>query len=368
MAKFHQLKIKDVRRETSDCVSIAFDIPEELKEEFRYKQGQYITLKAKIGDEELRRSYSACSSPIVDSDLRIAVKEVENGRVSGYLNNGIVIGQVLEVMKPMGNFFTEMPAGTPKHYVAFAAGSGITPIMSLLKTAIASDPKNRFTLFYGNKGKSDIIFKDELDKLEGNYPDQLKVVHVLSRENTKDPLFSGRISNEKCGLLMQRFSETQAADEYFICGPFDMIKGIETSLLAGGVDKNKIHFELFTTEAPNEESTESIEESGQPDSEDGGDGTPVDEAEVTIVLDGEETGITVPAGESILDAALDAGLDAPYACTGGSCCTCRAKLMSGKAVMDVNYALTEQEVEEGYILTCQSHPTTKTAVVDYDEP
>lgn len=363
MAKFHNLKIKDVRQETDDCVSISFEIPLELKDEFQYKQGQYVTIRKNIDGEEIRRSYSACSSPIVESDLRIAVKKVDKGRMSGFLNNGIEVGESIEVMKPMGNFYTEMPSGRPKNYVAFAAGSGITPIMSLLKTALASDEGNRFTLFYGNKSNVDIIFKEELDRLEGEYPERLKVVHVLSREQTEDPLFSGRISTEKCNHLINRFPDTKEADEYFICGPFDMIKGIEAGLMAEGIDKHKIHFELFTTKAPQPE----IEEQEPPVKEEG-DETAVDQATVTIVLDGEETEITVRKDESILDAALDAGLDAPYACTGGSCCTCRAKLISGHAIMEVNYALTDQEVEDGYILTCQSHPTTKTVVVDYDEP
>ena len=364
MAKFHQLKIKDVRRETKDCVSIAFEVPEDLKSEFEYKQGQYITIKSKINGEEIRRSYSACSSPAVDDDLRIAVKKVENGRMSGHLNNGIEVGEELEVMKPMGNFYTEMPADGPKHYVAFAAGSGITPIMSLLKTALAADPDNSFTLFYGNKGKSDIIFKDELDIMEGQFAGRLKIIHLLSREETEDPLFTGRISSDKCSLLMERFAETKEADEYFICGPFDMINGIRESLSAKGIPDEKVHFELFTTEAPKEDDTKEEEDT---DDSAGGD-VPVDESKVTIVLDGEETEITVTKADNILDAALDAGLDAPYACTGGSCCTCRAKVMEGKAIMDVNYALTDQEVEDGYILTCQSHPTTKSMIVDYDEP
>ncbi len=357
MAKFHQLEIKDIRRETADCVSIAFDIPESLKDSFQYKQGQYITLKVKVGGEELRRSYSACSSPIADEELRIAVKKVENGRVSGHLNNGIEVGTSIEVMEPMGNFYTEMPSGSSKHYVGFAAGSGITPVMSLLKTALASDDTSKFTLFYGNKSESDIIFKDELEALQDKYGERLEVNHLLSREKTADPLFTGRISSAKCADLIARFPDVLNADEHFLCGPFDMIEGIKERLLEEGVQKEKVHFELFSTPVPAEESEESAE----------GDGSVV-EAKATIVLDGEETEITVPVGENILDAALDAGLDAPYACTGGSCCTCRAKVMEGKAVMDVNYALTDEEVEAGYILTCQSHPTTAKIVVDYDEP
>jgi len=226
MAKFHSLKIKDVRRETADCVSIAFEIPEELKSEFQYKQGQYITLRREFNGEELRRSYSACSSPVADSDLRIAVKEVEDGRMSSYLNNGIKEGQELEVMKPMGNFYTDMPTSSPKHYVAFAAGSGITPILSLLKTALAVSPENKFTLFYGNKSTADIIFKEELDSLESKYEGRLQVMHLLSREETEDPLFSGRMSADKCSDLMERFADTQKANEYFICGPYDMINSI----------------------------------------------------------------------------------------------------------------------------------------------
>jgi len=366
MAKFHSLKIKDVRRETKDCVSIAFEIPEDLKSEFQYKQGQYITLRKEFNGEELRRSYSACSSPVADDHLRIAVKEVEDGRMSKYLNNGIQPGQELEVMKPMGNFYVEMPANETKHLVAFAAGSGITPILSLLKTALAVNDNNSFTLFYGNKSTSDIIFKDELDSLETKFAGRFKVVHLLSREKTDDPLFTGRMSSDKCSELMERFSDSKKADDYFICGPYDMINGINQSLTAMGIAKENIHFELFTTPPPETQEAEELDE----DNEDlgGGDGKPVAESKVMIVLDGEETEITVTKDDNILDAVLDAGLDAPYACTGGSCCTCRAKIMEGKAVMDVNYALTDQEVEDGYILTCQSHPTTTKMVVDYDEP
>lgn len=361
MAKFHSLKIKDVRRETKDCVSIAFEIPEDLKSEFQYKQGQYITLRREFDGEELRRSYSACSSPVADDHLRIAVKEVSDGRMSSYLNNGIEEGQELEVMKPMGNFYTEMPASSPKHYVAFAAGSGITPILSLLKTALAVSTDNKFTLFYGNKSTADIIFKEELDSLEAKYDGRLKVMHLLSREETKDPIFNGRMSADKCSELMERFADTQKADEFFICGPYDMINSINESLTAKGIAKENIHFELFTTPPPETEETENISNKEAAN-------TPVAESKVMVVLDGEETEITVTSSDNILDAVLDAGLDAPYACTGGSCCTCRAKVIEGSAVMDVNYALTDKEVEQGYILTCQSHPTTTKMVVDYDEP
>ncbi|NEN24411.1 2Fe-2S iron-sulfur cluster binding domain-containing protein [Cryomorpha ignava] len=356
MSHFHKVKIKDIRRETNDCVSIALDIPAELKDNFVYKQGQYITLKLTIRGEELRRSYSACSSPVADSDLRIAVKAVENGKVSTFLNNGISVGQELEVMNPMGNFFVEMPSDKEQHFVAFAAGSGITPILSLLKTALAVNETNKFSLFYGNKSTDDIIFKQELNELVVKYENRLQVHHILSREKTADKLFEGRISPEKCLDLLMNFEEIQNADAYFLCGPYDMTMGLKDKLIEFGIPKEKVHFELFTT--VEKETGPEIGESPSTSTD----------TKVTIVLDGEETELTISGNESVLDAALDAGLDAPYACTGGSCCTCRAKLMEGSVKMDVNYALTDQEVENGYILTCQSHPTSPKIVVDYDEP
>ena len=370
MARFHKLKIKDIRRETDDCVSIAFDVPESLSEEFRYKQGQYLTLKVIRDGQEYRRSYSACSSPVVDEDLRIAVKSVEGGRVSPHLNNGIKPGEEIEVMKPMGNFYTEMPAETPQSYVAFAAGSGITPVMSLLKTALATHPENRFTLFYGNRSYKEVIFKNELDALSEKYSDRFQVHYILSREPTDDPLFYGRMDSDKCDALMGRFINTQEADEIFLCGPFEMINTLRGHLISKGIPIENVHYELFTTEVHKAGVAPTVEQGEEAESTDtgGGGNVPVDEAQVVIVLDGEETEITVREGESILDAALDAGLDAPYACTGGSCCTCRAKRIEGDSIMDVNYALTDKEVEQGYILTCQSHPTTKKMRVDYDEP
>lgn len=358
MSKFHSLKIKNIRRETPDCVSVAFDIPEHLKEDFAYKQGQYLTLKLNLGGEELRRSYSACSSPIVHEDLRIAIKAVENGKVSTYLNNGLSVGDTIEVMTPMGNFYTEMPAATPQHYVAFAAGSGITPVISLLKTALAAHPANKFSLFYGNKSTSDIIFRQELNDLVVKYEERLQVHHILSRESTTDSLFEGRISPEKCLDLLTHFEEIQNADAYFICGPFDMTMGLKEKLIEFGVPKEKVHFELFTTDTKSE-TAPPVETAGA---------SPMTDSKVLIILDGEETEITVRPNETILDAALDAGLDAPYACTGGSCCTCRAKAIEGSVEMEVNYALTESEVESGYILTCQSHPKTPKMIVDYDAP
>ncbi len=356
MSRFHSLNIKDVRRETPKTVSVEFEITPDLKETFRFKHGQYLTLKLQVNGEELRRSYSICSSPLENS-LRIAVKEIEGGRVSGYLNQQAQPGQHIEVMPPMGNFYTELSASNRKNYVAFAAGSGITPIMSILKTVLESEPSSTFTLFYGNRESTSVIFKDELEQLQAKYSDRFKLHFIYSRQNSNDPLFEGRISQDKVLAMAQSYPKVLQADEYFLCGPQEMIEGVSGLLKERGTPKEKIHFELFTTAVPPEAKEAQAEDDATPT---GGD------SKVLVILDGEETFVDVPDGTTILDAAIDAGLDVPYACTGGSCCTCRAKTIEGKAEMEVNYALTDKEVEEGYILTCQSHPQTPTMTVDYD--
>jgi len=260
-----------------------------------------------------------------------------------------------------------MPASSPKHYVGFAAGSGITPILSLLKTALSSEPNSEFTLFYGNKSEADIIFKSELIELREKFGERLNVVHLLSRAETSDPLFSGRLSKEKCQQLLEKYTKAGVADEYFICGPFDMIMAIKEDLSERGIPNERIHYELFSS-PPSEENGSPADTSKEPVQESGDKNTPVASAKMLVILDGDEVELDITSSENILDATLDAGLDAPYACTGGSCCTCRAKITEGHALMDVNYALTDQEVEDGYVLTCQAHPTTANVVVDYDEP
>lgn len=258
-------------------------------------------------------------------------------------------------MEPMGNFTTEMGGSMPRHYVAFAAGSGITPIRSLLKTALITESGSTFTLFYGNRTSDSIIFKGELVKLSEKYGNRLTVHYILSREGNPHPIYHGRIDAAKCESIVQSFPDIVRADRFFLCGPLEMIKTVQASLEARDVPREKIQFEVFTTESkPTETTTPSTGSA------------PSDSSSVKIILDGDEFDIEVPKGTSILDAALDAGLDAPYACTGGSCCTCRAKMLEGHADMEVNYALTDGEVADGYILTCQSHPTTPTMVVDYD--
>ena len=360
MSKFFPLQVAEVKRETSDCVSIAFHIPQENKAHFNYIQGQYITLKLKINGEELRRSYSICSSPQNGELMRIAVKQVPSGKASTWINSQLKAGDVLEAMPPEGKFYTTMPSGKVKHYVAVAAGSGITPVLSLLKTALLTEPQSTFTLFYGNRSINGIIFKDELGELSARYPERLRVYHILSRDKVNEPFFNGRIDAAKCQEIVDGFPAVLHANEYFLCGPFEMIQTITRELRAHGVDKSKIHFELFTTEDASGDLL------GNEDRTD--ENLSAVTSRVTVILDAEETVVEVNPGQSILDAVLDAGLDAPYACTGGSCCTCRAKSSGGKAFMDVNYALTEKEVEDGYLLTCQAHPTTPALTVDYDAP
>lgn len=356
MSRFHSLKIKDVKRETPDAVSIELEVPSELKDQFKFKQGQYLTFKLNVNGEELRRSYSICSSPLENS-LRIAVKEIEQGRVSGYFNRQTQIGQTVEVMPPMGNFNTELSASNRKSYIAFSAGSGITPIMSILKSVLEAEPSSTFTLFYGNRTPESVIFKEELEQLQARYSGRFKLHFLYSRQKSADPLFEGRISREKIEAIAQQHPQVLQGDEYFLCGPQEMIEAASELLQNRSIPKEKIHFELFTTAVPTEAS---VAEAESVNANEGGD------SKVLVILDGEETEIVVEAGTTILDAAIDAGLDVPYACTGGSCCTCRAKTVEGSVEMEVNYALTDQEVDDGYILTCQSHPQTPRMIVDYD--
>jgi ring-1,2-phenylacetyl-CoA epoxidase subunit PaaE len=363
MAKFFDVKIADVRRETADCVSVALDIPLEAKDSFKYTQGQYITFKVNVNGEELRRSYSICTSPVTDSEIRVAVKKVEGGRVSTYFNEKLKVGDVLPVMPPLGNFHTPLNSSNKKHYVLFAGGSGITPMLSILKTSLHSEPQSKVTLFYGNQDEQAIIFKSEIEKLEAQYNDRLKVYHILNEpkqeENKKDALFVGIMMPEKNKALMDKYINLSDDLEVFICGPSGMMASVEETLNLLNLDKKKVHLEYFTAPA---DTSETVENPAKAEN-----GNEIFESKVTIVSDGAEYHLTLGADDVILDAALDAGVDAPYACRGGSCCTCRAKVIEGKVMMKVNYALLDWEVEEGYVLTCQSVPVTPTVIVDYDQ-
>ncbi|MEP6747160.1 MAG: 1,2-phenylacetyl-CoA epoxidase subunit PaaE [Bacteroidota bacterium] len=356
---FHPLEIKDIRNETPDCISVSFIIPAHLKSQFTFIQGQNITIKTNIDGETLRRSYSVCSSPM-DNELRIAVKKVNNGKFSSWAGSYLKKGIILEVLPPSGKFYTALDAGNKKNYIAFAAGSGITPLLSIIKTTLLTEPASRFTLVYGNKNRASIIFKEELEALKNKFISRFSIHHILSREMAETPLNHGRIDAEKCATIFSRITDIKSCDEFFLCGPEAMIFGVKNYLEQQGVEKKKIHFELFTV--PGQKNTEA----GNPDTE-LKKVYPGKVSNIMIKLDGVSFDFNLAYdGETILDAALALGADLPFACKGGVCSTCRAKLLAGEVMMDNNYALEPEEIKNGEILTCQSHPRSEKIFIDFD--
>ena len=351
---FHKLAVKNIQHETKDCVSITFDIPKELEKDFLFKQGQNITIKATMDKEEIRRSYSICSCPL-DNELTIAVKKVYDGSFSTFANQNLTRGDVLEILPPTGTFYTEVAAANKKNYVFFAAGSGITPVISIIKTILRVEAESTVTLVYGNRNVSSIIFKEDLEALKDRYLQRFRIYHILSRERTEATINYGRIDVEKC-LQLSKLIDLAAVDEFFICGPEKMIFTLIEYLELNGISKKKIHFELFTT--PTRENTK-IYTAKKTTGEEG--------SEIIVKMDGRSfTFMLDYNSNNILDAALAQGVDLPFACKGGVCTTCRAKLVEGEVEMEANYGLEQEEVKAGFILTCQSHPTSKKVVVDYD--
>jgi len=364
---FHALKVKDVRKETADTITISFDVPDQLEKDFKYKQGQYLTLKFDVNGEDMRRAYSMSSSP-VDGDIAVTVKRVHRGKVSNYVHDNIRSGSVIEVMQPDGRFFTELNENACKTYYLFGAGSGITPLMSILKTILEFEPKSTVNLLYGNRNEETIIFKKTLDDLEKKYAGQLKCEHIL-RQPIKEKkgglkgLFSkgkinwtgkvGRINANVVSAFLEENPDRNKGAEYFICGPGTMIDAVKDLLNAKGVDKKNVHFEAFVN-AAEAAAAKANSTSG------------VDGAQMTCNLDGNEIKIAIPKGKNILDTLLDAGYDAPYSCTAGACATCMAKVTKGKAKMDQCFALDDDEIENGFILTCQAHPETAEIEVTFD--
>ena len=355
--QFFPLKIKNLRHETSDCVSIAFDVPDPIKPNFNFVQGQYLTLKTSIGGEEIRRSYSICSSPC-DDELRIAVKRVEGGIFSTFANQKLKNGDILEVAAPDGRFYPTKTAYTEiaqKHYVLIAAGSGITPILSILKTVLKTEPESEVTLIYGNRNTVSIIFREDIEGLKNKYMERLRVFHVLSRERMDSDLFHGRIDSIKIKQIFDKIPDILRGGQmtqFFICGPEDMINDVRNALIVRSFDRHNIHFELFGTNKKAAVINHSLAEKVI--------------SIATIRLDGVSFDVPIHEGEAVLDAALAVGADLPFACKGGVCCTCRAKLTEGEVEMDVNYALDPEEVEAGFILTCQSKPKTDRITVNFD--
>ncbi|MGV6845244.1 MAG: 2Fe-2S iron-sulfur cluster-binding protein [Lutibacter sp.] len=349
MSKFNSLKIKAVKQETPQAVSITFEIPELLQKEYQFIPGQYVNLKAIVNGIELRRAYSICSTPF-DKDLKIAVKAIKNGQFSTYATSQLKAGDQLNVTFPEGRFNLNVNSNQSKNYVAIAAGSGITPIMAMIKTVLIKEPKSNFTLIYGNKTTEDTIFKTEIDQLLSDYPNQFYVQYVFSRAKEEQALF-GRIDEGIINFTLNKKIKINPIDDVFICGPEQLIDSAKSIFIEKGLDESQIHFELFSTP----QQTKEVQKSSL-------NGV----SEITVLLDDEESSFKMDAKKSILKAALDEGLDAPYSCQGGICSSCLAKVIEGNAIMDKNTILTDKEVAEGFILTCQAHPTTEKLIVDYD--
>jgi ring-1,2-phenylacetyl-CoA epoxidase subunit PaaE len=358
VTQFHSLVVKDIRRETPDCVSIAFDVPEQLAPQFRFVAGQNVTLRVFKEGEELRRSYSICSSPL-ENELRVAVKRQDFGKFSSFANEHLNVGDKIDVLPPSGRFILHLASSgafNNKNYLAFAAGSGITPIISIIKTILATEPESNFTLIYGNRNRASIIFREELEALKNRYMNRLGIHHILSREETDAPINHGRIDASKCELIAKYFVDIFSMDNIFLCGPEEMIFGTRKWLEEKGVAPERIHFELFTVPGETMRKQQVSAKSNIAKT-----------SRVKIKLDGIAFTYDLPFdGSSILEGGLRQGADLPYACKGGVCATCRAKLLKGEVEMDNNYALEEEELAAGFILTCQSHPRSAEVEVDYD--
>jgi ring-1,2-phenylacetyl-CoA epoxidase subunit PaaE len=331
----------------------------EWKQEFQFTQGQNITIRATLNGEDLRRSYSICSSPL-DDELRIAIKEIPDGKYSTLANQSLKKGDRVEILAPTGKFFTELSGQHKKNYLAFAAGSGITPIISIIKTTLAHEPRSHFTLVYGNRERQSIIFREDLEALKNKYMERFSLHHVLSRETVEAPIYQGRIDAEKCRIFVERILHPKQIDEVFICGPEAMIFSLKDELERLGIGREKIHFELFTV--PGQKIAQSTEDRAlkEPNKSEA-------MSTVNIKVDGISFEFQLAYdGASVLDAALYEGADLPFACKGGVCASCRAKLIQGKVEMDQNYALEAVELEAGFILTCQSHPRSEILKIDFD--
>jgi ring-1,2-phenylacetyl-CoA epoxidase subunit PaaE len=353
---FHKLRVAEVKRETPDAVSVRFELPEELREAFEFRAGQHLTFRREIGGEELRRNYSVCVSPS-EGVLKIGVKRIAGGAFSGWVNDELKAGDVVEVMAPHGSFCWAFDETARREYVAFAGGSGITPVLSLLKTALTMEPHSRFTLFYGNRNSPGVMFLEEIAGLKDRYLDRLSVFHFLEEEEEEIELFNGRLDRTKVEEVLSTVVRPQNVDAFFICGPGPMMDAVEEALIAKGVDKARILIERFTTgplSAAQAAAARALEEKAAG-------------LKMSVTLNGRRVQVAFdPEKHSILDNVRAAGLPAPFACKGGVCATCRAKVTAGEVSMKVNYGLSEQELAEGYVLTCQATPLTEGVALTYD--
>ncbi|WP_438964176.1 2Fe-2S iron-sulfur cluster-binding protein [Winogradskyella sp.] len=356
MAQFYNLKIKDIYKETDDCSVLTIDVPDALKNEFSFHQGQHLTLKADINGEDVRRSYSLCSSPVEDK-WQVAVKQILGGKFSTYVNESLDAGQNIEVMAPSGTFGVDIVEVASKNYLFFAAGSGITPIISMIKTHLKREPNSTCKLFYVNKTAKSIIFKEELEQLRNTYFGRLEIYYFLTQEKRDIELFNGRFDDEKMDVLTKIFIDIPDTSEVFLCGPEKMVNYVSNYLMEAGLPKELVHFELFVT-GLTEEDIKRQERLAKQN---------VEGVEVTIIDGGKEFLFTMTKDyDNLLDAALNAGADLPFACKGGVCSTCKCEVKEGDVEMKINYALEEEELKQNLVLSCQAVPTTEKVIVDFD--
>jgi ring-1,2-phenylacetyl-CoA epoxidase subunit PaaE len=351
--RFHSLRIAEVRRETPDSVSLRFDVPPALAPEYAFVQGQHVTLRACLDGREVRRSYSICAG-VDDGELRVAVKHVPGGLFSSFANTRLRAGDTIDVLTPEGRFHTPLDPAQAKHYVAFAAGSGITPVLSLIKTALAREPASRFTLFYGNRRQSSVMFLEALEDLKDRYLDRFSLYCLFSRDHREFALFNGRLDRDKVAALVASLAPVETIDEAFVCGPGGMIDEVAGALAGCGVPAARIHLERFGV--PGAGPAHRVEPGDAP------------HAVIEVVIDGTRREVEFfESDPSILDAALRAGIELPYSCRGGMCCTCRGKVLAGKVRMDKNYSLEPRDLQEGFALTCQAHPLSERVTISFDD-
>ncbi len=357
MARFHDLEVTDIHKTIRDAVVVTLKPVNGAAEAFEFTQGQYLTFRHDFDGEELRRSYSICAGKD-DGILQVGIKRVDGGAFSTWANQDLRVGDTLQAMPPMGSFHTPIDPATEKQYLGFAGGSGITPVLSILKTTLAREPKSSFTLVYANRGVNTIMFREELEDLKNLYIGRLNIIHVLESDAQEIELFTGLVTQEKCAELFRHWIDIENVDTAFICGPEPMMLGIAAALREHGLNDGQIKFELFASSQPGRAKRKAVSKDAT---------TSANQANASITLDGSTQTIAMPKDLSILDAALENALDAPFACKAGVCSTCRCKVIEGEVEMIANHALEDYEVEKGYVLSCQAYPLTDTVVVDYDQ-
>ncbi|MEZ5534851.1 MAG: 1,2-phenylacetyl-CoA epoxidase subunit PaaE [Thiolinea sp.] len=362
ITQFYPLTIADVRPETDTAICVTFAVPEALQDTFRFKQGQFLTLRALIDGEDVRRSYSICSG-VHDGHLRVGIKRVRGGVFSNHANDHFRVGDTVEVMPPQGSFYTETDPQQAKNYMCIAAGSGITPILSIIKTVLHDEPQSRVTLIYGNRRSNSVMFRDELSFVKNRYLQRLNWINIMDEEDQGSDVLNGRIDNAKgTALHKHKLINLMATDEVFICGPEAMMSEVSHGFRSVGFEDSRIHYELFSNSA--EDTEQRLQKSRQRLDEYGEDKT----SKVTVIADGRSLSFELATvGENILDAGMHNGMELPYSCKAGVCSTCKAKLVKGKVDMDISHGLEPHEVEAGYILTCQAHPVSDEVVVDFDQ-